>query len=86
MTTPNNLQWIKIFHWVEINDESKGSHNNSNIRFKTFMIRSNLCDYCDGDIPVKGAITVPNTGAAGEAVHNTNKNLLLKIVLYLLIA
>ena len=34
-------------NWVEINDESKGRYDNSNIRFKTSMIRSNLCDYSD---------------------------------------
>ena len=30
--------------WVKINDESKRRSDNSNIRFKTFMIRSNLYD------------------------------------------
>ena len=28
--------------WVEINDDSKGKFDNSDIRFKTSMIRSNL--------------------------------------------
>ena len=32
-------------NWVEINDESKGKYGNSNIRFKTSRIRSNLYDY-----------------------------------------
>ena len=33
---------------VEINDESQKMHNISNqIKFKTSMIRSNLCDYSD---------------------------------------
>ena len=42
------------------------------------MIRSNLCDYSDAYVLVKGTITVPNTAAAGVAVNNANKNLILK--------
>ena len=34
-------------YWVEINDESKGMYDNSNVGFKTSMARSNLCDYSD---------------------------------------
>ena len=51
---------------VEINDESKESYNaNSDIRFKTTMLRSNLCDYADAYILVKGTITI--TGAGDDA-------------------
>ena len=39
---------FRIKNWVEINDESRGMYNASNqIKFKTLMIRSNLCDYSD---------------------------------------
>ena len=49
-------------NWVEINDESKESYNtSSDIKFKTTMLRSNLCDYVDSYIYVKGTITI--TGA-----------------------
>ena len=34
-------------HWVEINDESRGTYTGNDIRFKTTMLRSNLCDYAD---------------------------------------
>ena len=40
------------------------------------MIRSNLCDYSDAYILVKGTITVPNRAAAGAAV--TNKKVICK--------
>ena len=60
-------------NWDEINDESKGKYDNSNIRFKTSIIRSNLCDYSDAYILVKRTITVTNAAAAGVAVNNTNK-------------
>ena len=42
------------------------------------MRRSNLYDYRDGYIHVKGTITVPNTTAAGVAVNNTNKLVIFK--------
>ena len=45
--------------------ESQGTYNASNqIKFKTLMIRLNLCDYSDAYINVKGNITDPNTGTA----------------------
>ena len=32
-------------NWVEINDESRGEYNvNSQIKFKTTMLRSSFCD------------------------------------------
>ena len=54
-------------NWVEINDESGGNYANSNVKFKTTMLRSNLCDYADSSILVKGTITITVTGDnAGE--------------------
>ena len=41
------------------------------------MIRSNLCDYSDAYIHVKGTIAVPNTGAAA-APNNRNKKVIFK--------
>ena len=41
----NNIITASTFRtktWVEINDDSKGKFDNSDIRFKTSMIRSNL--------------------------------------------
>ena len=34
--------------WIEVKDLSKGQYSaNRNIRFKTPMLRSDLCDHCD---------------------------------------
>ena len=45
--------------WIEVNDLSSGQYFPSkNVRFKTSMLRSNLCDYSDVYIVVKGTITV----------------------------
>ena len=48
--------------WVEINDESRGTYTNNDIKFKTTMLRSNLCDYADAYILVKGTITITGAG------------------------
>ena len=61
-------------NWVEIKDESRGTYNvNSQIKFKTTMLKCSLCDYSDAYIFVKGTITVNNTAAAGADANNTNK-------------
>ena len=53
-------------NWVEVNDESGGTFNiNSQIKFKTAMLKSSLCDYSDAYILVKGKIT--STGAGDNA-------------------
>ena len=48
--------------WVEINDESRGTYNSNDIKFKTTIRRSNLCDYADAYILVKGTITITSAG------------------------
>ena len=55
-------------NWVEINDESRGTYTSNDIRFKTTMLRSSLCDYADSYILVKGTITI-----SGEGAHNAAK-------------
>ena len=46
--TTNKPSKFRTRNWVEINDESRGTYNaNDIIKFKTSMIRSNLCDYSD---------------------------------------
>ena len=47
-STSNQPSKFRTKNWVEINDESKESYStNSDIRFKTTMLRSNLCNYAD---------------------------------------
>ena len=41
------------------------------------MMRSNICDYSDAYIHIKGTIRVPNTGTAA-ASNNRNKNVIFK--------
>ena len=64
---------------MEINDEARGTYScNKQIKFKTSMLRSSLCDYSDAYIIVKGNITVNNTGAAGANANNIDKKVILK--------
>ena len=42
----NQPSKFRTKNWVEINDESTGGYNvNSQIKFKTKMLKSSLCDY-----------------------------------------
>ena len=55
-------------NWVEINDESRGTYNvKSQIKFKTTMLKSSLCDYSDAYVLVKGTITINEAGADAAA-------------------
>ena len=65
--TSDNLSKFRTRNCVEINDESRGIYANSDIRFKTTMLRSNLCDYADSYILVKGTITITAAGANADA-------------------
>ena len=61
---PSNQPYkFRTKNWVEINDESKRTYNvNSQIKFKTTILKSSLCDYIDAYIFVKGAITITGAG------------------------
>ena len=53
--------------WIEINDLSSGQYSsNKNTRFKTSMLRSNLFDYSDAYIVMKGRINVWGTYDANK--------------------
>ena len=55
---------MKTKNWVEVNDESRGTYNvNSQIKFKTTMLKSSLRDYSDAYILFKGKITITGAGA-----------------------
>ena len=62
--TSNQVSKFRIKNWIEINDQSRAVNNtNRNIRFKTTMLKSILCDYKDAYILVKGRITISGEGA-----------------------
>ena len=67
-------------NWVEINDESGGTYTSNDIKFKTTMLRSNLCDYADAYILVKGTITITGAGNddAAKRLDERNKGVIFK--------
>ena len=68
--TPNQPTKFRRRNWVEINDESRGMYNtNSQIKLKTSVLRSSLCDYSDDYVLVSGTITVAEV-VAGEGNRN----------------
>ena len=56
--------------YVRVNSLSNTYNENKSIRFKTPMLRSNLCHYSDAYISVKGTITVMAPG-----VNNGGNNI-----------
>ena len=63
-TTPNEMPRFITEKW-EVHDQSGKANNrykpNKPIRFKTSMLRSDLCDFSDAYIVLKGTITVTGT-------------------------
>ena len=63
---------------IEVYDQSEKNYNqNKKIRIKTSMLKSNLCDFNDAYIVVKGIITVVKkifTADDFEAPNNTTDN------------
>ena len=46
----------------EINYELRGTYTGNSIKFRTTILRSNLCDYPDGYILLNGTITITGDG------------------------
>ena len=77
--TLNQPSKFKTRNWIEINDESRGAYNvNSQIKFKTTVLKSSLCDYSDAYILVRGTITINNTAAQSAGANNINKKVIFK--------
>ena len=59
VSIPDKVPRFITKKWLEVHDQSGGAYNNNEqIRFKTSMLRSDLCDYSDAYIVVKGFVTV----------------------------
>ena len=79
--TPNQPSKFRTKNWFEINDNSRGTYNtNSQIKFKTTMSKSSLCDYSDVYILLIVAITFTAQRAHTAAMQadRDNKQVILK--------
>ena len=79
LSTSNKPFKFRARNWIKINDDIRGACSpNKQIRFKTAMLRSSLCDYRDAYIPVKGYISVNNNAGGSGATNNINKKVIFK--------
>ena len=77
----NQSSKFRTKNWFEINDESRRVYTTgSDIKFKTTMLRSRLCNYADASILVNGTITITGAGdaAAARRLDERNKGAMFK--------
>ena len=76
----NQSSRFRTRNLVEVNDDSPGTYTNADIKFKTTMLKSDLCDYADAYIFVKGTITIAGAGAdaAARQLDERNKGVIFK--------
>ena len=74
-----NLSKFVTREYVKVNSLSNTYDKNKSIRFKTPMLRSDLCDYADAYILIKGTITVNDVvnGVENEVIRR-NRKIILK--------
>ena len=59
--------------WIEVYDQSEKNYSpNKEIRIKTSMLRSDLCDYSDAYIVVKGNIIVNKKTFTADDIEEPN--------------
>ena len=73
-----NLSKFVTRQYVRVNGLSNTYDENKSIRFKTPMLKSDLCDYSDAYILVNGTITVTAAAGANNIREKINKPLILK--------
>ena len=60
--TPDQLSKFRTKNWIERNDQSRGVYStSSDIRFKSTMLKSSVCNSNDASILVKGTIKISGT-------------------------
>ena len=59
---------FRTTNWVEVNDDARGTYDaNTQIKFKTTMLMSKLCDFSDAYIRVRGKVTAAGVAADAQA-------------------
>ena len=79
--TPNQPSKFRTKNWVEINGDAHGTYNtNSQIKFKSSMLKSSLCDNSHAYTLVSG--TIPINGEedndAAKLADERNKRVIFK--------
>ena len=80
-STSNNVPIIITKKWVEVHDHSRSAEDRykpgKQIRFKTSMLRSDICDFIDAYIVAKGTITLTKTNGR-DFIDIRNRSLAFK--------
>ena len=78
--TTNQSSKFRTTNWVEINDETQGTYDTSSNKFKTTVLRSDLCDYSDSYILASGTIKITGAGDDDNArkIDGRNKGVISK--------
>ena len=79
-SSSNEPSKFRTRNWIKISDDSRGTYTDPDIKFKTTILTSNLCDYADAYILVRGTITITGAGAdaAARQADERNKSLIFK--------
>ena len=79
-SSSNEPSKFRTRNWIKINDDSRGTYTDPDIKFKTTILTSNLCDYADAYILVRGTVTITGAGAdaAARQADERNKSLIFK--------
>ena len=74
---PNQPSKFRTKYWIEMNEDARGTYNaNSEIRFKTSVLKSRLCVYSDAYILLSGTITAPKREIT--TAPNNRKNIIIE--------
>ena len=80
-TTSDNVSRVITRKWVDVYDQSCSAEDiykpSKQIRFRTSMLRSDLCDFSDAYIVAKGTITLTKINGRG-IIDIRNRFLALK--------
>ena len=73
---PNQSSKFRTINWIETNDAARGTYNTNNqVKIKTSMLYSNVCDHRDAYVLVSGTAIVVELAAGRE---NNNLEVVFK--------
>ena len=74
--TPNQPSQFRTENLVEVSDDSHGTYSTSSqIKSKSSILKSSLCDYSDAYILLSGTVTVPNTRTVANPANPNNRKI-----------
>ena len=76
---PNQPTKFKTKNWIEINDYTRETYNkDKEIKFKTSMLKSSLCDYNDAYILFKGTTKIEPVAPPAANPNNNDKKVIFE--------